>query len=53
MTDMMKMYGNNLGWDKDPKLQTNSSRAAREQYRKDIDAKQGNRRASYQGKTNK
>lgn len=52
MTDMMKMYGNNLGWDKDPKLQTKQSRTAREKYRSQIDAKQGNRNPSYQGKTN-
>lgn len=36
ITDMIKMYGNNLGWDKDPKLQNKPSRAAREQYRKNV-----------------
>ena len=36
ITEMEAMYGNNLGWDKDPKLQTKQSRTAREQYRKQI-----------------
>ena len=36
ITDMIKMYGNNLGWDKDPKLQNKPSRSAREQYRKNV-----------------
>lgn len=53
MTEMMKMYGNSLGWDKDPKLNTKKSMEAREQYRKSVDAKKGNRNANYQGKTNK
>jgi len=34
---MIKIYGNNLGWDKDPKLQTKSSRDARKKYRNSID----------------
>lgn len=44
MTEMMKMYGNNLGWDKDPKLQNKSSRSARKQYRKSVDAKDNKRK---------
>ena len=52
MTEMMKMYGNSLGWDKDPKLNTKKSMEAREQYRKSVDAKKGNRNANYHGKTN-
>lgn len=36
ITDMIKIYGNNLGWDKDPKLQNKSSRTAREEYRKRV-----------------
>lgn len=53
LTDMEAIYGNNLGWSKDPKLQTKASRNARAQYREKIDAKKGNRNATYQGKTNK
>ena len=36
MTTMMQHYGNYLGYSKDPKLQTKTSRNARSQYRKDI-----------------
>lgn len=53
MTEMAQHYGNNLGYSGDPKLGTKQSMAARAQYRKDIDAKKGNRNANYQGKTNK
>lgn len=53
LTDMEAIYGNNLGWSKDPKMKTNASQKARANYRKQIDAKQGNRNATYQGKTNK
>ena len=53
MPDMIKMYGNNLGWDKDPKLGTKKSMAARAQYRKDTKATNWNRNANYKGKTNK
>lgn len=34
ITEMEAMYGNNLGWDKDPKLQNKQSREARRIYRK-------------------
>ena len=53
LTDMEAIYGNNLGWSKDPKMKTKASQKARADYRKQIDAKQGNRNATYQGKTNK
>lgn len=53
LTDMEAIYGNNLGWSKDPKMKTKASQTARANYRKQIDAKQGNRNATYQGKTNK
>ena len=33
MTEMMSYYGNNLGYDKDPRLQNKASRRARENYR--------------------
>lgn len=36
MTDMQMLYGTHLGYSNDPKLQTKQSRAAREQYRKDV-----------------
>lgn len=36
ITERMKLYGNNLGYSKSPKLQNKQSRAAREQYRKDL-----------------
>ena len=52
MTEMAQHYGNNLGYSGDPKLGTKKSMAARAQYRKDIDAKKGNRNANYIGKTN-
>lgn len=52
LTEMAQHYGNNYGFTNDPKLNTQKSLSAREQYRKDIDAKQGNRNANYQGKTN-
>lgn len=52
LTEMEAIYGNNLGWSKDPKLGTKSSQQARAGYRKEIQAKQGNRRPTYQGKTN-
>ena len=52
MTEMQGLYGTHLGWSEDPKLQNKQSRTAREKYRSQIDAKQGNRRPSYQGKTN-
>ena len=53
LTYMEAIYGNNLGWSKDPKMKTKASQTARANYRKQIDAKQGNRNATYQGKTNK
>lgn len=53
MTEMQGLYGTHLGYSKDPKLQNASSRAAREQYRKDTKASNTNRNANYQGKTNK
>ena len=53
MTEMMQLYGNNLGYSEDPNLNNKKSVAARQQYRKDVDAKKGNRNANYKGKTNK
>lgn len=50
---MEQHYGNNLGWTGDPKMGTKQSMQARAQYRKETDAKKGNRNAVYKGKTNK
>ena len=52
MDEMIELYGNNLGYSSDPNLNNKKSVAAREQYRKDANAKQGNRNANYKGKTN-
>lgn len=53
LTDMEAIYGNNLGWTNDPKMKSKASQQARAGYRKQIDAKKGNRNAVYKGKTNK
>ena len=53
ITEMEQHYGNNLGWTGDPKMGTKQSMQARAQYRKETDAKKGNRNAVYKGKTNK
>ena len=53
LTDMEAIYGNNLGWSGHPKMGTKASQQARAGYRKEIDAKQGNRNAVYKGKTNR
>ena len=52
MTDMQMLYGTHLGYSKSPKLQTPSSRNAREQYRKDTKAIDTNRNPNYRGETN-
>jgi len=42
LTEMEGIYGNNLGWSKDPKLNTSTSKKAREEYRSQIKAKPNN-----------
>ena len=53
LTEMKAIYGNDLGWGKDPKYNTKSSAQARNAQNKEIKAQNSNRNANYQGKTNK
>lgn len=53
LTEMEAIYGNNLGWTGHPKMGSKASQQARAGYRKEIDAKKGNRNAVYKGKTNR
>ena len=53
LTEMKAIYGNDLGWSKDPNYNTKSSAQARNAQNKEIKAQNSNRNANYQGKTNK
>lgn len=53
LTEMKAIYGNDLGWSKDPNYNTKSSAQARNAQNKEIKAQNSNRNANYKGKTNK